>query len=242
MIPSASPIRSSGGLAGFSAEQVAAENAAFMRKVYAFMCGGLALTAMVAWMVANSSVALDFIVGNRGVFRLLIVAQLIVVLAFSGLAQRMSASGAASLFFLYSVLTGLTLSVIFVVFTTASITSTFLVTAGTFGGMSAYGFLTKRDLSGVGHFMMMGLWGLILASFANFFMHSETIYWVTTFMGVLVFTGLTAYDTQKIKELNVIGKAGTAEDHKEAIHGALVLYLDFINMFLFLLRLFGRRR
>jgi len=242
MIPSASPIRSAGGLAGFTAEQVTAENAAFMRKVYAFMSGGLGLTALVAWMIAHSSVAIDIIYGHRGIIRLLFAAQIVTVLAFTFLAQKMKASGAATLFFLYSVLTGITLSSIFLVYTTSSITTTFLVTAGTFGGMSIYGFVTKRDLSGVGHFMMMGLWGLIIASIANFFMRSETIYWVTTFMGVLVFTGLTAYDTQKIKELNVIGNAGTDEDHKEAIHGALVLYLDFINMFLYLLRLFGRRR
>jgi FtsH-binding integral membrane protein len=108
--------------------------------------------------------------------------------------------------------------------------------------MSAYGYLTKRDLTGMGSFMMMGLWGLILASVVNLFLQSDMIYWLTTFMGVLIFVGLTAYDVQKIKDLNVIGNAGTDEDHKEAIHGALVLYLDFINLFLFLLRLLGRRR
>src|SRR5262249_54458163 len=105
-----------------------------------------------------------------------------------------------------------------------------------------YGYLTKRDLSGLGSFMMMGLFGLIIASVVNLFLRSPMIYWLTTFVGILVFVGLTAYDTQKIKELNVIGNAGTEEDHKEAIHGALILYLDFVNLFLYLLRLLGRRR
>ena len=108
--------------------------------------------------------------------------------------------------------------------------------------MSAYGYITKRDLTGVGSFMFMGLIGVILASIVNFFMHCEMLYWGITYFGILVFVGLTAYDTQKIKELNVIGNAGTDEDHKEAIHGALILYLDFINLFLYLLRLLGRRR
>ena len=108
--------------------------------------------------------------------------------------------------------------------------------------MSAYGYVTKRDLTSVGNFMFMGLIGLILASIVNIFLGSEMIYWLTTYAGILIFVGLTAYDTQKIKQLNVIGNAGTDEDHKEAIHGALILYLDFINLFLYLLRILGRRR
>jgi len=108
--------------------------------------------------------------------------------------------------------------------------------------MSLYGLVTRRDLTSVGNFMMMGLIGLIIASVVNLFLQSPMIYWLTTCMGVLIFVGLTAYDTQKIKQLNIIGNAGTGEDHKEAIHGALVLYLDFINLFLFLLRILGRRR
>ena len=149
---------------------------------------------------------------------------------------------AAGLFYVYAILNGLTLSVVFLIYTKGSIATTFFVTAGTFAGMSAYGYITKRDLTSVGNFMMMGLFGLIIASVVNMFMRSEMIYWVTTYAGILIFVGLTAYDTQKIKELNVIGNAGTDEDHKEAIHGALILYLDFINLFLYLLRLLGRRR
>jgi FtsH-binding integral membrane protein len=178
--------------------QVAAEQAEFMRKVFAFMTGGLALTALTAWLVAHSPTALNLIVGNRLVFFGLIIAEIIMVMSFARLAQRLSASGAASLFFFYAIINGLTLSVIFLAYTQASIATAFLVTSGTFGGMSAYGYLTKRDLTGVGSFMMMGLWGLILASVVNLFLQSDMIYWLTTFAGVLIFVGLTAYDVQKI--------------------------------------------
>ncbi len=227
---------------GFSEAQVAAENAAFMRKVYAFMAAGLGVTALTAVLVASSEAAIRLIVLNRGVFYGLLIGELVMVWTFASVAQRMSAVGAAALFFIYAMMNGLTLSVIFLVYTKASISLTFFVTAGTFGGMSVYGFLTKRDLTSVGNFMMMGLFGLILASIVNLFLGSPMIYWATTYFGILIFVGLTAYDTQKIKQLNVIGNAGSDEDHKEAIHGALVLYLDFINLFLYMLRLLGRRR
>jgi len=226
----------------FSPAQVAAEQAAFMRKVYAIMAFGLGATGLTALVVFNSTAATRFIFGTPGVYLGLIIAELVMVWTFASLARRMSAVGAAALFYLYAILNGLTLSVIFLVYTKGSIASTFFVTAGTFGAMSAYGYITKRDLTGMGSFMYMGLIGLILASIVNIFLGSEMIYWVTTYAGILIFVGLTAYDTQKIKELNVIGNAGTDEDHKEAIHGALILYLDFINLFLYLLRLLGRRR
>jgi FtsH-binding integral membrane protein len=157
-------------------------------------------------------------------------------------ARRLSAIGAAALFYVYAIMNGLTLSVVFLVYTQESIASTFFVTAGTFAGMSAYGYLTKRDLTSAGSFFFMGLWGLIIAMVVNMFLHSPMLYWGISIFGVLIFVGLTAYDTQKIKELNVIGNSGTDEDHKEAIHGALILYLDFVNLFLYLLRLLGRRR
>jgi FtsH-binding integral membrane protein len=226
----------------FTEAQIAAENAAFMRKVYAFMAAGLGVTGLISVLVASSPAALHLIVFNRAVFYGLLIGELAMVWTFSTVAQRMSAVGAGALFFAYAAVNGLTLSVIFLVYTSASIASTFFVTAGTFGAMSIYGYLTKRDLTSVGNFMMMGLFGLIIASIVNMFLGSEMIYWATTCFGILIFVGLTAYDTQKIKQLNVIGNAGTDEDHKEAIHGALVLYLDFINLFLYLLRLLGRRR
>jgi uncharacterized protein len=130
---------------------------------------------------------------------------------------------------------------IFVLYTATSIASTFFVTAGTFGAMSMYGYFTKRDLTKMGSLLMMALIGLIIASVVNMFMASSTLYWITTYAGILIFVGLVAYDTQKIKEMNIIGNEGTDEDRKEAIMGALALYLDFINLFLYLLRLLGRR-
>jgi FtsH-binding integral membrane protein len=225
-----------------SPSQVASEQAAFMRKVYAFMSLGLAITGLVAIGVASSDDAIGFFVMNPYVFYGLLFVQLAMVWSFSAIARRTSAIGAGALFVVYAAVTGLTFSVIFLVYTEASIASTFLVTGGMFGVVSAFGYVTKRDLTGVGNFAMMGLVGVILASIVNFFMQSPAIYWITSCVGVVVFVGLTAYDTQKIRALNVIGNAGSDEDHKEAIHGALVLYLDFINLFLFLLRLLGRRR
>ncbi|MGZ3427470.1 MAG: Bax inhibitor-1/YccA family protein [Polyangia bacterium] len=228
--------------ATFTPDQIAAEQAAFMRKVYAIMAFGLGATGLTALVVANSATALKLIFGTPGVFYALLIGELIMVWSFAALARRLSAVGAAALFYIYAIMNGLTLSVVFLVYTQGSIASTFFVTAGTFAAMSGFGYVTKRDLTSMGSFMMMGLFGLIIASIVNLFLGSPMLYWGITFFGVLVFVGLTAYDTQKIKELNVIGNAGTDEDHKEAIHGALILYLDFVNLFLYLLRLLGRRR
>jgi hypothetical protein len=154
----------------------------------------------------------------------------------------MSVSQATGVFLLYAGLTGVTFSTLFVVYTSASITSTFLVTAGTFGAMSLYGYTTKKDLTSWGSFLFMGLIGLIIASVVNMFMQNSMMSTIISYVGVLIFVGLTAYDTQKIKEMNIIGNEGTDEDTKEAIQGALTLYLDFINLFLMLLRLMGDRR
>jgi FtsH-binding integral membrane protein len=228
--------------ATFTPAQIASEQAAFMRKVYAIMALGLGATGLTAFVAFGSTAIRQFIFGTPGVYLGLIVAELLMVFTFASLARRLSAVGAGALFYLYAILNGLTLSVVFLVYTRGSIASTFFITSGTFAAMSAYGYVTKRDLTGVGHFMIMGLFGLIIASVVNLFLGSEMVYWLTTYAGILIFVGLTAYDTQKIKELNVIGNAGTDEDHKEAIHGALILYLDFINLFLYLLRLLGRRR
>ena len=225
-----------------TAEMISADMAAFMTKVYAFMGAGLAVTGLTAWIVANTPWLVDIIYGTPLVFYGLLFGELAMVWTFVSIARRVSALAAVGLFLAYAVMNGLTLSIIFLVYTTASISVAFFVTAGTFGVMSVWGLVTKRDLSGVGHFAMMGLIGLILAMIVNFLLNSPMLYWLTTCGGVLIFVALTAYDTQKIKGLNVIGNAGTDEDNKEAVHGALILYLDFINLFLFLLRLFGRRR
>jgi hypothetical protein len=154
----------------------------------------------------------------------------------------MSASQATGTFMLYAGLTGVTFSSIFLVYTASSITSAFMTTAGTFGAMSVYGYTTKKDLTSWGSFLFMGLVGIIIASVVNIFLQSPAMYWLTTYAGVLIFVGLTAYDTQKIKNMNIIGNEGTEEDTKEAIMGALTLYLDFINLFLMLLRIMGDRR
>jgi FtsH-binding integral membrane protein len=155
--------------------------------------------------------------------------------------QRMSANTATFVFLMYALVNGLTLSVIFLVYTLGSIASTFFVTAATFGVMSAYGYFTKTDLTKMGNILFMALIGLIIASLVNIFLNNSTLYWIITYAGVLIFVGLTAYDTQKIKEMNIIGNEGTEEDQKEAIMGALTLYLDFINLFLYLLRILGNR-
>jgi FtsH-binding integral membrane protein len=222
-------------------EQVAAEQAAFMRKVYAFMGAGLGATALTAMLVASSPTMVHAILRTPLLY-VLLFGELAMVWSFSALARRLSAVGAGALFFIYAIMNGMTLSIVFLAYTRESIATTFYVTGGTFAVMSLYGYVTKRDLTGVGHFMFMGLIGLIIASVVNVFMHSTMLYWGITYFGILVFVGLTAYDTQKIRELNVLGNAGTDEDNKEAIHGALILYLDFINLFLYLLRLLGRRR
>jgi FtsH-binding integral membrane protein len=227
---------------GFTDTQIASEQAAFMRKVFAIMGAGLGATGLTALTVAHSDTAKEIIFGNPMVFFGLLIAELVMVWSFSRVAQRFSSVGTAALFYVYAIVNGLTLSVFFLRYQTASIESTFFITAGMFAGISAFGYVTKRNLTGMGSFMLMGLWGLILASIVNIFMGSSMLNWGISVFGVLIFTGLTAYDVQKIKTLNVIGNAGTEDDHKEAIHGALILYLDFINLFIYMLRIFGRRR
>ncbi len=226
----------------FTPEQIASENAAFMRKVYGVMSVGLAITALTSLFVASVPAVMEVILGNRIVFYALLFGELAMVWSFSAIAKRVSAVVAGLLFLAYAVMNGLTMAVIFLIYTKASIATTFFATAGMFGALSVYGLTTKRDLTGVGSLAMMGLIGLIIASIVNIFLRAEILTWITSSIGVLVFVGLTAYDTQKIRDLNVIGNEGTEEDHKEAIHGALTLYLDFINLFLYMLRFLGRRR
>jgi FtsH-binding integral membrane protein len=227
--------------AGYEA-RVAQENAAFLRKVYLIMAAGLAATGGTAMAVASTPALVQLIFGNPLVFYGLIGVELLMVFTFSAVARRVSALAAGALFLSYAVVNGITMAAIFLVYTRSSIATTVFVTGGTFAAMSAYGYATKRELSGLGHFAMMGLVGLVIASLVNLFLRSPMLHWLTTFVGVIVFTCLVAYDTQKIKQLNVIGNEGTEEDHKEALHGALILYLDFVNLFLYMLRLLGSRR
>ncbi len=225
-----------------SPQAAAEEQQRFMVRVYNWMTVGLGMTGGTAYMVANSPTLLKLIFGNPIVPIVLVIAQLGLVVYLAMAVKKMSASQATGVFLLYAGLTGLTFSSIFIVYTASSITSTFLVTAGTFAAMSFYGYTTKKDLTSWGSFLFMGLIGIIIASIVNMFLNNETVYWVVTYAGVLIFVGLTAYDTQKIKEMNILGNEGTDEDTKEAISGALTLYLDFINLFLMLLRIMGDRR
>jgi len=205
---------------------------------YRWMSVGLAITGLVAWLVSQNEEAIALIFGTRMTFYVLLFAQLGLVVAFSAVAHRVSTIAAAAMFLGYAALTGLTFSVIFLVYTASSIASTFFVTAGAFAGLSVFGAVTKKDLSGVGRFALFALIGLIIAGIVNIFLASTTLMWISTFAGVLIFAGLTAYDTQKLKEMYAAGYGGG----NLALRGALTLYLDFINMFLFLLRIFGRRR
>jgi uncharacterized protein len=223
-------------------ERTAVIQTDFVARVYNWMGLGLATTAGVALMTASSPPLLNFIFGSQFIFFGLIVAELGLVMALSAAIGRLQATTATLLFFLYSALNGLTLSAIFLVYTSASITSTFFVTAGTFSVMSLYGYATKRDLTSWGSFLFMGLVGIILASLVNIFMKSEMIYWLVTYAGVIVFVGLTAYDAQQIKAMALGGFGDRETEQKSAVIGALRLYLDFVNLFLMLLNIFGRKR
>ena len=212
---------------------------AFLWKVYAWMAIGLGLTAVVAYLVASSPEVLRALVLNSIVFFGLIIAELGLVFFISARADRLAPQTAAGLFALYSALNGVTLSVILIAYTGESVTGTFVVTAGMFGALAFFGSTTKRSLAGVGQFMMMGLIGLILASVVVIFWHNDALQFLISVVGVIVFTGLTAYDAQRLKQMALALPAGEVGGY--AIVGALSLYLDFINLFLMLLRFTGRR-
>lgn len=225
----------------FSPEEVALEQKKFITKVYGLMAGALAITGLVSMYAVSSQAILEFLFGNRSVFFILIIAELLLVGSLITLVRRLSATTAVALFIAYSALNGLTLSGIFLIYTASSIGITFFITAGLFAIMSAYGYTTSKDLTKLGNLLVMLLVGIILASVVNFFMHSTAIYWIVAYVGVFVFTGLIAYDTQKLKEMYAVSSVNPEEGRKVAVIGALSLYLDFINLFLMLLRFFGRR-
>jgi len=216
----------------------------FIRSTYNWMALGLALTGVVAWYVSNSEQMLRLIFGNRLLFFGLIIGELGLVFYLSARINKVQASTATGLFLLYAALNGATLSAIFLVYTKSSIASTFFVCAGTFVVTSIYGMTTKRDLTGLGNFLFMGLIGIIIATVVNIFLKSPAIAMIVSYIGVLVFVGLTAYDTQYLKNMAMTQPAGLDAGvvRKGAIMGALKLYLDFINMFIFLLYIFGGRR
>jgi hypothetical protein len=213
---------------------------AFLRKVYGWMFVGLAITAATAFAVAGSPALVQAIFGNPILFIALIVAELGLVIALSARVDRMAPRTAAVLFVTYSALNGATLSAILLAFTGASLATTFVVTAGMFGALALYGTTTKRSLAGVGQFFFMGLIGLVLASIVGLFWRAPALQFVISVVGVLVFTGLTAWDAQRLKAMAAV----TPDDRVagRSVVGALALYLDFINLFLFLLRFLGARR
>ena len=216
----------------------------FVRSVYNWMAIGLGITGVVAYGVANSPGVTEVIFGSQLVFFGLIIAQLAMVYIISARIQRIQASTATMLFIVYSALNGATLSSVFLAYTQSSITSTFFICAATFTACSVYGWTTRRDLTTMGGFLTMGLIGIVIASVVNMFFQSGAVSTIVSYVGVLVFVGLTAYDTQEIKNmaLSQPGDIDAGAVRKGAILGALKLYLDFINLFLMLLRIFGGRR
>jgi FtsH-binding integral membrane protein len=213
---------------------------AFLSKVYGWMFLGLLLTAGTALIVASSPVLIETLILNRFLFWMLLFAQIGLVWYMAARVEKMAPATAAGMFLLYSAVVGITTSVIFLVYTSASIVSSFVITAGMFGAMAVFGTFTRRSLAGWGQFLFMGLIGLIIAMVVSIFWLNDLLSFVISVVGVIVFTGLTAYDAQRLKEMAVALPDGRVGSY--AVVGALSLYLDFINLFFFILRLFGGRR
>ena len=213
---------------------------AFLRSVYGWMCVGLGITAVTAFVIAASPDVVFAIARNRLLFWGLMIAQLGLVFTLSARVDRMSPGLASVLFIAYSALTGVTMSFVLLAFTATSVGTTFVVTAGMFGALALYGTATSRSLAGLGPLLFMGLIGIVLASVVGIFWHSDALQFVISFIGVIVFTGLAAYDAQRLKAMALAMPAGATGSY--AVVGALTLYLDFINLFLFLLRFLGSRR
>ncbi len=213
----------------------------FVRSVYNWMTVGLGITGLVAFYVGNSETMLRMIFSNPIIFFALMIGELALVFSLSARIQKIQASTATSMFLLYSALNGLTMAFVFLAYTQSSVTSTFFVCAATFGVCSLYGMNTQKDLTSMGSFMVMGLIGIVIASVVNMFIRSSGMSMIISYIGVIVFVGLTAYDTQKLKMMALSQPAGIDEStvRKGAIMGALTLYLDFINLFLMLLRILG---
>lgn len=224
-------------------ENVSSAYRTLLGKVYMWMTLALAVTGLISYYVASNPAVLQAIVTSSGTFWLLVIAELALVFFLSARIMKMSFSTAGIMFALYSVLNGVTMSFIFLAYTATSVATAFFVTAGMFAAMSFAGFTMKKDLSSFGSFFMMALVGLIIASLVNMFLANSVLYWVITYVGVLLFTGLTAYDTQKIKQMLLqYGDDVNDNTQKLALLGSLSLYLDFINLFLYILRFFGNNR
>lgn len=213
----------------------------FLFNVYNWMAMGLGITAVISLFLSSNETAM-LIVNNPVILIGTIIMQFVVVLGLSFAINKIPAVVAIGAFFFYSALMGVTMSFVFLAYTGASVFATFFVCAGMFAAVSVFGYITRMDLSGMGTFLLMGLVGIILASIVNMFLANSTLYWIISYAGVLIFVGLTAYDTQKIKQMAMDIDASSESGKKAAIFGALQLYLDFINLFLFLLRIMGDRR
>lgn len=211
----------------------------FFNAVYAWMCVGLAVTASVAYMVARSP---DLVLSFAHSWFILFIVEIGLVIAITTAVNKISANVATLLFVLFSAVNGLTLSVIFLLYAKSALASAFIISAGTFGAMSAYGMLTKQDLTAMGRIMMMLLLGLVIASVVSLFWHNSAMQVAMNYLGVVVFVALTAYDTQKLKMIAEQTRNDSALAARLSIVGSLVLYLDFINLFLFILRIMGDRR
>ena len=232
-----------GNVAERDLQVIKSAQATLMRSVYLWMTLALAITGFASFVVASSPMLLQAVFGNRLVFWGLIIAEFALVVMLSARIHKMTAPTATMMFIVYSLLNGVVLSSIFLLYTAQSIANVFFITAGTFGVMSVYGMVTKSDLSKIGNICFMALIGIIIATVVNMFLKSEGMMLVISYIGVLIFVGLTAYDTWKIK--NDIRQYGTEVNdmtQKLALMGALSLYLDFVNLFLYLLRIFGNRK
>ena len=225
----------------YSGSRAQSTEMTLMKSVYLWMSVALALTGITAMAVDSSVHLQQLIFGSSFTFLILAIAEIGLVIYLTARIARMSFSSAMVSFLIYSFLNGLTMSVIFLAYTRTSIATTFFITAGTFGAMSLYGYFTKKDLSSWGNILFMALIGLIIASIVNIFWANSTLYWIVTYAGVLIFVGLTAFDTFRIKQM-LANQEINENTQKMALLGALMLYLDFINLFLYLLRIFGDRK
>lgn len=213
---------------------------AVFRQVYIWMSLALFITGITALIVANNNSILYSLLSNQLLFWGLIIGEFVMVAVLAARIHKLSLATATVMFIAYSVINGVTMSLLFLLYTSESIASTFFITAGTFGAISAYGYFTKKDLSSLGSILIMALIGILIASLVNIFLGSSTLYWIISYVGVAIFVGLTAYDTQKIKE-SIMNSDVNETAYKIALMGALELYLDFINLFIYLLRIFGDR-
>ncbi len=227
---------SPGSTVGYRSRQEELSVGQFFNTVYAWMCVGLGVTAAVAYGISAFAPQLMF---NRGLGLISLVVQLVLVVTISSAVNRVSTPVATALFVVYAALVGVSFSILFAIYAHVTLAVVFLETAGLFGAMSVYGFATKRDLSRLGSFLFMALLGIIIATFVNFFLHSPGLYWIVSYAGILIFVGLTAVDTQRLKQVAIQYAGDPAMASRLAIRGSLQLYLDFINLFIFLLQVMG---